>query len=95
MPQVLEGHTEDVLDLSWSRGRLLLSASVDQTVKLWHISPLREGQTVSPVASFAHGDFVTSVRASVLLPSHAPPLSLCASAALMFDLVPQYACRHA
>eukprot|EP00955_Chlamydomonas_euryale_P049741 354339-Chlamydomonas_euryale.AAC.5 len=58
----LAGHTEDVLDLSWSRGHLLLSASVDTTVKLWHVNPLQQGQAVPPVASFQHPDFVTSVR---------------------------------
>ncbi|KAG2501975.1 hypothetical protein HYH03_000471 [Edaphochlamys debaryana] len=33
----LPGHTSDVLDLSWSQCRLLLSASADQTARLWFV----------------------------------------------------------
>lgn len=49
-------HTGAVLDLAWSRDLLLLSASVDLTVRLWHASspyPLRT------LADFA--EMVTSV----------------------------------
>lgn len=31
-------HTADVISLSWSRTTFLLSASLDKTVRLWHIS---------------------------------------------------------
>ncbi|PWN39568.1 WD40 repeat-like protein [Ceraceosorus guamensis] len=48
------GHTNDVLDLSWSKGGFLLSASMDKTARLWHLS------TPNPLVSFVHGDFVTS-----------------------------------
>jgi WD40 repeat protein len=33
-----EGHTGDILDLSWSKNNFLLSSSMDKTVRLWHIS---------------------------------------------------------
>ena len=32
------GHDADVLDVAWSRSQFLLSASMDKTVRLWHIS---------------------------------------------------------
>ena len=33
-----QGHTADVLDLAWSKSQFLLTASMDKTVRLWHIS---------------------------------------------------------
>lgn len=36
--RVFEGHVEDILDISWSRGNMILSASVDKMVKLWHVN---------------------------------------------------------
>ena len=33
-----EGHKQDVLEVCWSRSQFVLSASMDKTVKLWHIS---------------------------------------------------------
>ncbi|GAX76174.1 hypothetical protein CEUSTIGMA_g3618.t1 [Chlamydomonas eustigma] len=53
-----EGHTEDVLDVSWSRGNMVLSASADGSVRLWHLQEpccLRELQ---------HPDFVPCARFS-------------------------------
>ena len=32
------GHKQDVLDLSWSKTQFLLSASMDKTVRLWHVT---------------------------------------------------------
>mmetsp|Transcript_4491 Transcript_4491/g.16402 ORF Transcript_4491/g.16402 Transcript_4491/m.16402 type:complete len:598 (-) Transcript_4491:651-2444(-) len=49
------GHLGPILDMSWSRDSLLASASVDQTVRLWHF----ESQQALRV--FNHKDFVTSV----------------------------------
>ena len=34
-------HTADVVDLSWSNSNFLLSASLDKTVRLWHVSQSR------------------------------------------------------
>ncbi|PWN87357.1 WD40 repeat-like protein, partial [Acaromyces ingoldii] len=48
------GHTNDILDLSWSKGGFLLSASMDKTARLWHLS------WPNSLVSFVHGDFVTS-----------------------------------
>ncbi|TPX16824.1 uncharacterized protein E0L32_003386 [Thyridium curvatum] len=33
-----EGHTGEVLDISWSKNNFLLSTSMDKTVRLWHMS---------------------------------------------------------
>eukprot|EP00887_Chlorella_sp_A99_P008211 scaffold12.g8211.t1 len=46
---------QDVLDLCWSRTQFLLSASMDKTVRLWHIS-MDECLRV-----FKHTDFVTAI----------------------------------
>jgi len=57
-PIIFEGHSGDILDLSWSgsRSNLLLSASMDKTVKLWDVSNLKKC-----LFTFDHGDVVTSV----------------------------------
>jgi len=48
-------HTEHVIDFSWSATNFLLSASLDKTVRLWHVS--RPGC----LQIFQHADLVTSV----------------------------------
>ncbi|PQE33565.1 WD repeat domain-containing protein [Rutstroemia sp. NJR-2017a WRK4] len=50
-----EGHTQDILDLSWSKNNFLLSSSMDKTVRLWHIS------RQECLCTFKHKDFVTSI----------------------------------
>jgi len=50
-----EGHTGDILDLSWSKNNFLLSSSMDKTVRLWHIS------RQECLCTFRHKDFVTSI----------------------------------
>jgi WD40 repeat protein len=50
-----EGHTGDVLDLSWSKNNFLLSSSMDKTVRLWHIT------RQECLCTFKHKDFVTSI----------------------------------
>ncbi|XP_076890071.1 uncharacterized protein LOC143541039 [Bidens hawaiensis] len=52
----LTGHVDDVLDLSWSRSRLLLSSSMDKTVRLWDI------ETKNCLKIFSHTDYVTCVQ---------------------------------
>jgi len=47
------GHTEDILDLSWSASGFLLTASMDQSVRLWHLSQ------PDCLKVFRHSDFVT------------------------------------
>ncbi|KAL3531822.1 hypothetical protein ACH5RR_005343 [Cinchona calisaya] len=49
------GHLDDVLDLSWSRYQLLLSSSMDKTVRLWDM------ETKSCLKFFAHNDYVTCI----------------------------------
>ena len=48
-----EGHTGEILDLSWSKNNFLLSSSMDKAVRLWHIS-----RDVC-LCTFKHKDFVT------------------------------------
>lgn len=50
-----QGHTNEILDLSWSKNNFLLSTSMDKTVKLWHIS--RD----DCLCTFKHKDLVTKV----------------------------------
>ena len=49
-------HNQDILDMDWSKNDFLISASMDKTVKLWHIEKFQSLKT------FQHLDFVTSVR---------------------------------
>ncbi|RMZ54272.1 hypothetical protein APUTEX25_000623 [Auxenochlorella protothecoides] len=53
--RVYTGHKQDVLDLTWSKTQFLLSASMDKTVRLWHVS-MDECLRV-----FKHSDFVTAI----------------------------------
>uniref|UniRef100_A0A1I7SFA5 WD repeat-containing protein 44 n=1 Tax=Bursaphelenchus xylophilus TaxID=6326 RepID=A0A1I7SFA5_BURXY len=50
------GHTADILDLAWSpRNYFLLSSSMDNTVKLWHLT------RSECLCCFQHTDFVTCI----------------------------------
>uniref|UniRef100_A0A0D9XXG1 Dynamin-type G domain-containing protein n=1 Tax=Leersia perrieri TaxID=77586 RepID=A0A0D9XXG1_9ORYZ len=58
---VLEGHQDDVLDLTWSgaganSGELLLSSSMDKTVRLW------DTDAKACLKMFAHNDYVTCIQ---------------------------------
>ncbi|XP_074590264.1 uncharacterized protein LOC141846164 [Curcuma longa] len=50
------GHVDDVLDLSWSKSKYLLSSSMDKTVRLWHLS------SNSCLKTFTHSDYVTCIQ---------------------------------
>jgi len=50
-----QGHTSDLLDVSWSKNYFILTSSMDKTVRLWHISR-REC-----LCCFQHIDFVTAI----------------------------------
>lgn len=50
-----QGHTGEVLALSWSKNNFLLSSSMDKTVRLWHMS------RSECLCTFAHKDVVTSI----------------------------------
>ncbi|KAJ6943724.1 hypothetical protein NC652_009240 [Populus alba x Populus x berolinensis] len=50
-----QGHSGEVLDLSWSKKRFLVSSSVDQTVRLWQVGCDR------CLRVFSHNNYVTSV----------------------------------
>ncbi|EEF43412.1 2-deoxy-glucose resistant protein 2 [Ricinus communis] len=49
------GHSGEVLDLSWSKKRFLLSSSVDKTVRLWQVGCDR------CLRVFSHNNYVTCV----------------------------------
>ncbi|DBA73534.1 TPA: WD repeat-containing protein 44, variant 2 [Trebouxia sp. C0004] len=53
--RVYQGHKQDVLELCWSKSQFVLSASMDKTVKLWHIS------MDECLRTFKHSDFVTAL----------------------------------
>lgn len=49
------GHSDDILDVSWSpQGKFLLTASLDKSARLWHISQ------PACLRTFWHSDIVTS-----------------------------------
>lgn len=50
-----QGHTGEVLALSWSKNNFLLSSSMDKTVKLWHMS------RNDCLCIFSHKHLVTSI----------------------------------
>lgn len=50
------GHTNDVLDLAWSKSNCLLSSSEDKTVRLWQIGCNK------CLKVFQHNDYVTCVQ---------------------------------
>ncbi|MED6124787.1 hypothetical protein PIB30_062222 [Stylosanthes scabra] len=50
------GHVDEVLDLAWSKSELLLSSSMDKTVRLWDL------ETKSCLKVFAHNDYVTCIE---------------------------------
>jgi len=54
--QEFHGHSGDVLDLSWSNNKHLLSASTDKTVRLWELG------SANCVTVFPHSNFVTCVQ---------------------------------
>ncbi|CAL4903938.1 unnamed protein product [Urochloa decumbens] len=53
---VLEGHKDDVLDLTWSKADQLLSSSMDKTVRLW------DTESKACLKTFAHSDYVTCIQ---------------------------------
>ena len=48
-------HSADVIDLSWNKENFLLSASIDKTVRLWHVA------RAECLHVYPHVDCVTSV----------------------------------
>eukprot|EP00890_Picochlorum_soloecismus_P000740 jgi/Picsp_1/1667/NSC_05141-R1_wd repeat-containing protein 44-like len=53
--RLYRGHKKDVLDIAWSSSNFLFSASMDKSVRLWHVSV---GECLKV---FRHNDFVTSI----------------------------------
>ncbi|CAK9174482.1 unnamed protein product [Ilex paraguariensis] len=54
------GHLDDVLDLSWSSSQLLLSSSMDKTVRLWDM------ESKSCLKLFAHNDYGKMLYCSII-----------------------------
>ncbi|CDY43049.1 BnaA03g11960D [Brassica napus] len=50
------GHSDDVLDLAWSKSQHLLSSSMDKTVRLWDLS------SKACLKVFSHSDYVTCIQ---------------------------------
>ncbi len=53
--QEFEGHTGEILNLSWSKNNFILSTSMDKTVRLWHVS------RKECLCTFKHKEFVSKV----------------------------------
>lgn len=53
--RVFEGHTGDIIDISFSKANFILSASIDKTVRLWHVT------RADSLQLFSHPDMVTAV----------------------------------
>ncbi|KAL2550809.1 Transducin/WD40 repeat-like superfamily protein [Forsythia ovata] len=53
---VFQGHSEEILDISWSKNNCLLSSSADKTVRLWRIG------CDQCLKVFSHSDYVTCVQ---------------------------------
>ncbi|KAG1359211.1 WD repeat-containing protein [Cocos nucifera] len=53
---IFHGHEGDVLDISWSKSKYLLSSSVDKTVRLWLVG------SDNCLKVFSHSDYVTCVH---------------------------------
>ncbi|PIN14455.1 WD40 repeat-containing protein [Handroanthus impetiginosus] len=53
---VFEGHSGEILDLSWSKDNCLLSSSVDGTVRLWRVG------VDQCLKVFSHTDYVTCIQ---------------------------------
>ncbi|KZV44902.1 hypothetical protein F511_17881 [Dorcoceras hygrometricum] len=53
---VFQGHSGEILDLSWSKNNLLLSSSVDKTVRLWQLG------VDNCLKVFLHSNYVTCIQ---------------------------------
>lgn len=49
-------HTDDILDIDWSKNSFILTGSMDKSCKLWHCA------RPTSLKTFVHSDFVTAVR---------------------------------
>jgi WD40 repeat protein len=54
--RVYSGHESDVVDVSWSKTKFILSASADKTVRLWHFTKS------DCLRIFKHPQLLTSVE---------------------------------
>ncbi|SCV01576.1 LAME_0G17128g1_1 [Lachancea meyersii CBS 8951] len=51
--RTFQQHTQDILDLDWSKNGFILTTSMDKTARLWHCDRLKA------IKTFTHPDFVT------------------------------------
>ncbi|KAM3163434.1 hypothetical protein ACU8KH_01899 [Lachancea thermotolerans] len=54
--RTFQGHTQDILDLDWSKNGFILTTSMDKTARLWHCDRPKALKT------FEHPDFVTCAK---------------------------------
>jgi WD40 repeat protein len=63
---LLAGHTDTAKSLAWSTdGKVLLSVSADDTVRVWHISEGNEGRSVV----FPQGQFPSHIKSAAIHPN--------------------------
>lgn len=53
---VFQGHSGEILDISWSKNNYLLSSSIDKTVRLWRVG------NDQCLRVFSHTDYVTCIQ---------------------------------
>lgn len=54
--RIMHEHSQDILEIDWSKNGFILTASMDKSVKLWH------PEKKFSLKSFLHPDFVTAVK---------------------------------
>lgn len=54
--QTFMEHSENILDIDWSKNDFLITGSMDKLVKIWHLEKKQSLKT------FIHSDFVTGVK---------------------------------
>lgn len=62
--RLYKGHKKDVLDIAWSSSNFLFSASMDKSVRLWHVSV---GECLKVFRYFVSSDAVLTIHDNVIV----------------------------